>query len=214
MIKKLAVLIPASLFALAACDRIASIDHEPDRRDGRSDAEEQTEIMPALESIETELSEMAAPVNAPVTEFATVTWSEAVAETAFEGWNNRAGAQGVIADVEGIALRFDSSGDLIWVVREFEPRAGETYRVELDLAVLGGSSPQVRMMLSRECSTGGEDLAQSIVQPGAEPERVAVEHTYAADHGCQKLVFQVLNASPETPHLLTISAPSAMRVED
>lgn len=199
---------------LAACDGRGGADRAPDYRDGLPSAAQQAEILAAVETGEAGAAVGDAETEAPASRYETIDWEEAVAGTPFADWLNRAGAQGIDLEVDGVALRFDGAGDLTWVIRDFEPRAGETYRVELNLAALGGSSPEVRMMLSRDCSSGGEDLGQTIVRPGAEAERVAVEHTFAESHGCQKLVIQVLNASAETPRLMSLANPAVYRVEE
>lgn len=103
---------------------------------------------------------------------------------------------------DGVYIRFYDSLPMVQVFTDVKPSEGEAYELQLNAEqVAGDYTARVRTIFSRDCSTSGDDFNQAERQLGVDAGNVliSVPHVFTYSHDCTKMVFQVLNAYPETP---------------
>ena len=156
----------------------------------------------------------AAP-DATIFEGEEVAYAEVVSGGPFATWLNRADAVGVrsAAYPDGMLFRFRSAGEMTHVVPGISPRTGDTYRAAIDVGNVEGARAQVRLMLSRDCATTGDEFSLAVHNVEGPATTISVEHTFAADYDCMKFVLQVLDASADSPKTLQLSSPMYSLVE-
>ncbi|GLQ21969.1 hypothetical protein ACFFUB_11455 [Algimonas porphyrae] len=107
-----------------------------------------------------------------------------------------------VVEPDALYIRFYDSLPMVQVFMDAKPEAGDAYELSLDVEqVAGDYAARVRAIFSRDCSTSGDDFNQVEQQLGQDAGEVtiSVPHSFAYPHDCTKMVFQVLNAYPETP---------------
>lgn len=92
-------------------------------------------------------------------------------------------------------------------------KAGDTVTVRGRIERLGGNKDtNIRVLLSRDCSTNAEDYGQ-ILESWAPDEmrEFSVSHKFQSSHGCLKLILNALDATPQNPLNLSIQGLEMVR---
>jgi len=119
------------------------------------------------------------------------------------------------SDIDGeIAFKFFDNSAIVHVEKKFQPQKGDTFVATLPLTQISGRVPgNVRVMLSRECSSFGEDSSAVIVDLiKYETMNLVVKHKFLESHGCLKMVVQILNADKVNAITVKIGDPSFTKI--
>ncbi len=172
-------------------------------------------LMSSCSSDKTRIDEEPGEIGAIVNEkeeiesFSEISYEDAVIGTSFGNWLNRAYAVGLDIEKKSneVALRFLTNGDLTYVVQNFQPESHETFKFSINLKSLDSLEPQIRLMLARDCTTSKEEYSIEAYNLTSQEKTYSVSHTFENSHPCMKVVFQVLNATPDDQFSILLAAP-------
>jgi len=125
------------------------------------------------------------------------------------------GSASYILDGDALVVQFSDSQGMIQVFKNVQPRAGETYTLDLNVEQVGGDyNATVRTIFSRDCSGDGDDYGSTTTELDMDGGVVFMQtpHVFKGDYECVKMVLQVTNAYPDNKPITLRFDPSVSNV--